>query len=159
MSSGDRAKLAATSPNFHEARIVVTPTEVIQYFCQRISWADRTRQAVVGGYAVLIDDTCLMLPCHWPNYEGDREAAVALAAAESRRPALIIWGDPEARVVESIWWDALTRGILTRWLDIDAKLCERRLIGRLTDGIDWQRTLPDVMAQGAAAKPTYLWDS
>ncbi len=136
----------------------MTPTQVIQQFCERISWVDRTRQAVVGGCEVLIDETCLALPCHWPDYERDRETAIALAALENRRPALIVWGDPDAEAVERIWWDALTQGILTRWLDIDARLCERRLIRGITDGIDWQRTLPEVMANGASAKPIYLWD-
>lgn len=139
----------------------MTPTEAIQLFCQRITWADRTQQATRGDRLVLIDDTCLALPCHWQDCECERDIAIGLAASESRSPALIIWGKPPVEAVESIWWDALTQGVVTRWLDFEAQMCERRLIRRITDGVDWQRTLPQAMAhvaQGTTVKPVYVWD-
>ena len=139
----------------------MTPAEAIQSFCQRISWADRTRQVIKGERLVLIDETCLALPCHWQACEGEQEAAIRLATAENLCPALIIWGKPPIEAVESIWWDALARGVVTRWLDFEAQMRERFLIRCITDGVDWQRTLPEAMAhvaQGTVVKPIYVWD-
>lgn len=139
----------------------MTPAEAIELFCQRISWADRTQQATRSDRLVLLDETCLALPCHWQDCEGERDTAIQLAASEGLCPALIIWGKPPVEAVESIWWDALAWGVVTRWLDFEAQMCERLLIRSLTDGVDWQRTLPQALAhiaRGTAVQPIYTWD-
>lgn len=139
----------------------MTPAEAIQLFCQRISWADRTQQVTLGDRLALVDEKCLALACHWHDCEVERNAAVRLAAAGGLCPALIIWGQPPIEAVESIWWDAVSLGVVTRWLDFEAQMCERRLIRCITDGVDWRRTLPkalDHSDRGTAVQPVYVWD-
>lgn len=136
----------------------MTPAQVIERFVEQLSWAKQCQKTEIDHQIYLQSRLCLHLPCHWRDYEEGRIKVISAARSLQLKPALLIWGTPDAVEVERLWRAALAQDILIQWFDAPARRTESRLMRQALDGIDWHRTFSRLMHEGKIARPFMEWD-
>ncbi len=147
------------------ARTKFTPHEedlkAIKHFLKTVSWGNEcTLCTLLDGSAVylLVPKLYILCPCTWEGYNEFKAVTKERAALHGVKAGVIITNEADKQNCERIWWDAHRNSIITHWLSVRNKLDSTNLLMRGLEGIDWGKSISNVIAEGVNAKPVFEWE-
>jgi hypothetical protein len=147
------------------ARTKFTPHEedlkAIKLFLRTVSWGNEcTLCTLLDGSAayLLIPKLYILCPCTWEKYNEFKVVIKERAALHGVRAGVIITNETDKQNCERIWWDAHRNSIIVRWLSVKNELDATDLMMQQLEGIDWEKSLLNVINDGVDAKPVFEWE-
>lgn len=131
--------------------------EVISSYKEQISWGDETEVVQCGDRHLMKCNESIYLPCHHGSVRiPDLMFYRALFGVSTA--TAIVWGNPSKEEAQAICWQLMKARISVVFIDAVGRVAWSQFVLRALDGVDWNRTLPRVIAEGADAKPVMEWD-
>lgn len=143
-------------------RTKITPHKedlrAIKHFMKTVSWgAECILCTLLDGSAayLLVPKLCILCPCTWERYNEFKATAKERAALHGVETGILITNETDKQNCERIWWDSHRNSITVYWLSATNSLDANRLMMQGLEGIDWQKSIMNVIKDGANAKPVF----
>ncbi len=135
--------------------------KAIKAFLKTVSWGSKcTLCTLLDGSAayLLVNQLYILCPCSWEQYDEFKDVAKKRAASHGVRAGIIITDEADKQNCERIWWDSHRDSIIVQWLSVRNSLDSNRLLVQGLDGIDWGRSITNIINDGTKAKPVFRWE-
>ena len=135
--------------------------KAIRSFLKTVSWGNEcTLCTLLDGSAayILAPNLYILCPCTWEMYNEFKDIAKNRAAIHGVKPGIIITNEADKQNCERIWWDAHRNSIIVNWLSVRNSLDSIHLLTGNLEGIDWGRSITNIIQNGVNTKPVFEWE-
>lgn len=136
--------------------------KAIKQFVKTVSWGNEcTLCTLLDGTAayLLAPNLYILCPCPWEKYNELKPVIEARAQIHGVKPGVIITNEADEQNCERIWRDAMDNSVIVYWLSAKNSMKSTKLITQALEGINWNKTLANILKDGMEAKPVFEWES
>jgi hypothetical protein len=134
--------------------------KAVKAFLKTVSWGNKCILCTVldGSAAyLLVPNLYILCPCTWERYNEFKPMVKERASLHGVKAGILIVNEADKQNCERIWWDAHQNSIIVHWLSVANALDADHLTMRGLEGIDWEKSILNVINEGTDAKPVFQW--
>lgn len=112
---------------------------IIKELLDSVSWGDECAlyQALDGSKVWLICEPCVLVPCHWQDFEARSLEARQAGELLNTKPGLLLHGECGSEDWGRVNWLAHEQGFATYWLGVQNQIRYGKFINHSLDGVEW----------------------
>lgn len=111
---------------------------IIKELLESVSWGDECAlyQTLDGSKVWLICEPCVLVPCHWQDFEARSLAAKQAGKTLNTKGGLILHGGCTDEDWGRVNWHAHQQELVVYWLGAKNRIRYSRFVNQSLDGID-----------------------